>query len=48
MRGANLPLAMNLRDGLDSYEEVRNFVGEVFKINNITVIERPLWEARLL
>jgi hypothetical protein len=48
MRGVNLPLAMNLRDGLDSYEEVRDFVGEAFKISNITVIERPLWEAQLL
>jgi hypothetical protein len=48
MRGGNLPLAMNLRDGLDSYAEVREFVGSAFNINNITVIENPLWEAQLL
>ena len=47
MIGRNLPIADQIDEHLQSFEDVRGFVGKAFKINNISVVTRPNWSYDL-
>jgi hypothetical protein len=44
MRGDNLPLAEDIDESLESFEELLSFVGRRFNIANVDIVERPGWE----
>ncbi len=46
-RSPRLPCARDIEEKLQSFEELRSYVGKHFKINNIDVVARPDWEYRL-
>jgi hypothetical protein len=48
MRSGNLPLAMDMGSGLESFQEVMVFVGIAFKISNIEAITPPEWQHTLV
>jgi hypothetical protein len=48
MRGGNLPLAMEVGIGLESFEQMREFVGNAFRISNISVVSPPDWQYTLV
>ena len=43
-----LPCARNIRENLDTFDELRDFVGTHFRIKNMNGIPLPNWEYRLL
>jgi hypothetical protein len=43
MRGPKLPCARDIPEGLQSFEELRAYVGKHFKINAIEVVGPPEW-----
>lgn len=43
MRKSNLPVAMGISEELQSFADLRTFVGNRFKISNIDVVETPPW-----
>ena len=48
MRGGNLPLAMDIEPALESFEDVRTYVGNVFRISNIDIVSPPDWQYTLV
>ena len=48
MRGRNLPCAENVDKPLNSFQELLEYTGNRFKINNIDVVKTPDWEYKLL
>jgi hypothetical protein len=48
MRGGNLPFARSVADDPPTFEEALDMAGIEFRINDIRLIEVPLWSARLL
>lgn len=48
MRRSALPLAMEIPEQLQSFEDLRTFVGIRFRISNINLVTRPKWEHILL
>lgn len=47
MRNGNLPQAVELDEEPQSFESLREVVGNLFRINNIDVVSRPPWEYNL-
>lgn len=47
MRGPRLPCARDVEEKLQSFEELRTYVGKHFRINNIEVVALPDWEYKL-
>jgi hypothetical protein len=47
LRGPRLPCARDIEENLQSFEQLRDYVGKHFKINNIDAILAPEWEYRL-
>ena len=47
MKRGKLPCAETIREELQSFESLRDYVGRVFKIKNIEVVPRPQWEYDL-
>jgi hypothetical protein len=47
MRRGKLPCASDVPELLESFEQLRRFVGRRFKINNIEVVPLPNWEYEL-
>lgn len=43
MRRGDLPCAEPISEELQTFEDVREFVGRSFRINNISVVPRPDW-----
>jgi len=48
MREGDLPVAMDIPEDLQSFEQLRSYVGKVFGISNIEVVSKPKWEYTLL
>lgn len=46
-KGGKLPCAINVTEDLQTFEELRTFVGRHFRINNIDVVPPPNWEYTL-
>lgn len=46
-RGPKLPCARDIPEPLQSFEELRTYVGKHFKINNIDVVSVPDWVYKL-
>lgn len=47
MRGPKLPCAKDVEENLQSYEQLRQYVGNQFRINDIGVVGPPSWEYKL-
>ncbi len=47
MRGGNLPFADNIRPEIETFEQLREFVGRRLNIQNIGVVAIPDWEYGL-
>jgi hypothetical protein len=47
LRGSRLPCAVNISENLQSYEQLRTYVGKHFQINNIDIVSPPEWEYKL-
>lgn len=47
MRGTNLPQACEIETELQSFETLREYVGNRFRINNIGLVSVPPWEYSL-
>lgn len=47
MRGGNLPVARPIVENPQTFEQVREFVGKSFRINNIELVTPPEWEYNL-
>lgn len=47
MRGRKLPCAEEIVEELQSFEDLRKFVGKHFRINNIDIVPPPEWEYKL-
>jgi len=43
MREGNLPQAVEIEEELPTFESLREYVGNAFRINNITLVTRPPW-----
>ena len=48
MRAGNLPLARDIKETLTTFEDVRKYAGQVFRIDNMDIIDKPAWEHKLL
>jgi hypothetical protein len=48
MRAGNLPFARPVEDEPPTFEEALDMAGKEFRINDIRLVETPLWSARLL
>ncbi len=48
MRGGNLRLAREIDEALQTFDEVREFVGKQFRINNIALVQEPPWVYTML
>ncbi len=48
LRGDNLPCAENVDKSLNSFQELLEYAGNRFNINNIGVVKPPPWEYRFL
>jgi hypothetical protein len=44
MRGGNLPMAEDIDQSIQSFESLRDLVGNLFRINNIDIVPPPKWE----
>jgi len=44
LRSPRLPCAVDIEDNLQSFEELRSFVGKHFRIKNIDLVLPPEWE----
>jgi hypothetical protein len=47
MRRGNLRMATAIMEPLQTFTEVRNCIGNLFRINNINVVKEPPWEYKL-
>jgi hypothetical protein len=47
MRAGNLRMAQPINESLQSFTELRDFVGIQFRINNIAIVSIPNWEYKL-
>ncbi len=47
MRAGNLPQAMSIEQEPQSFESLRDEVGNLFRINNISVVLPPPWEYEM-
>lgn len=47
MRGSNLPMADDLAQEIQSFESLREFVGQAFAISNIHIVSTPPWAYNL-
>ena len=47
LRSGNLPMAEDIDQGIQSFELLRELVGNLFRINNIGVVTPPKWEYDL-
>lgn len=47
MRGRNLPMAREIDEDLPSFERLRDYVGNLFRISNIGIVSVPPWEYTL-
>ena len=47
MRGRRLPLAQNIDEDLQSFEALRGWTGNAFRINNIDLVPSPPWRYNL-
>ena len=44
MRSGDLPMANDIPQQIQTFEEVRDLVGNLFGINNISIVQPPKWE----
>ena len=42
--GTDLPMADDISQGIQTFEELRELVGNLFLINNIAIVLPPKWE----
>lgn len=47
MKKGKLPCAETIKEDLQSFKELRAYVGRVFRINNIDIVPPPNWEYNL-
>lgn len=47
MRLGNLPMAVNIDQEPDRFESLRDEVGKLFRINNMSVVLPPPWEYKM-
>jgi hypothetical protein len=47
MRSGNLPQAVGLEEEPQSFESLREVIGNLFRINNISIVPKPPWEYNL-
>lgn len=47
MRGTNLPIARPIEEDLQSFESLRSYIGNLFRISNIGIVSVPAWEYGL-
>jgi hypothetical protein len=47
MKRGDLPCAEPIKEDLQSFESLRDYVGTRFRINNISIVPRPLWQYTL-
>lgn len=48
MRGLNLPCADNIHEPLNTFAELRSYVGNKFRISNIDLVKDPDWVYKLI
>ena len=47
MRNGNLPMAEDIDQGIQTFESLRSLTGNLFRINNIDLVQPPKWEYDL-
>jgi hypothetical protein len=47
MRWAKLRAAVDIAEDLQTFNAVRDFVGDRFRINNLSIVKEPPWDYRL-
>lgn len=48
MRAGNLPLAMEISEELQTFEQLLQFTGKRFRIKNMEIVATPEWEYKLV
>lgn len=48
MRKGNLPLAMEISEELQTFEQLLQYTGNRFRIKNIAIVATPEWEYKLV